>query len=53
MKTIANILLICFSVIAIILALAIYVNPLALTTYVIIALIILALVCLGLIFNTL
>lgn len=53
MKTIANILLICCAVVAIILALAIYVNPLALTTYVIIALIMLALVCLGLIFNTL
>lgn len=53
MKTIANILLICCAIVAIILALAIYVNPLALTTYVIIALIMLALVCLGLIFNTL
>lgn len=52
-KTIFDIFLIIFAVIAIILALAVYVNPLSAVAYIAIAVGMLGVVCIGIIFNTL
>lgn len=52
-KTIFDIFLIIFAVIAIILALAVYVNPLSAVVYIAIAVGMLGVVCIGIIFNAL